>query len=199
MKHLNVKIGNEKIHNILKETIGNRRYNHSIGVAKTAIELSKEYGYSKKKAGLTGLLHDCGKFEDVNKILKMSNEFGIIQDSIMQENIGLLHGPLGSILAKKIYDVEDEEILNAISIHTTGKTKMNLLEKIIYLADYIEPGRVFLGVEDIRKLAYIDLDKALLLAMGNSIKYVVDKGLMLHKNTIEARNDLILTLKEKGR
>lgn len=194
MKYLDIEIGNDDMHCKLKETIGKKRYNHSIGVAKTAIKLAKQYGCCKEKAALAGLLHDCGKFQDLDQILRKAKEFDMVQDSVMKENIALLHGPLGSIIAKEEYYIQDKEILEAINIHTTGKPKMNSLEKIIYLADYIEPGRVFQGVEYIRKISYIDMDKALLLALGNTIKFVLDKELLLHQNTIDARNYLILKL-----
>ncbi|MTI48488.1 bis(5'-nucleosyl)-tetraphosphatase (symmetrical) YqeK [Sporosalibacterium faouarense] len=190
-------LGDKEKHKVLKEAIGEARYEHSLGVAKTAIKLAQKYNCSERKAAIAGLLHDCGKLQNADEILKKAKDFGIIQDDVMKNNRGLLHGPVGAVLAKIIYEVEDEDILNAINIHTTGKANMTLLEKIIYLADYIEPGRIFSGVDDIRRIAYVDLDKALLLAMGSTIKYVIDKGLTIHIDTIKARNSIIFNLKDK--
>jgi predicted HD superfamily hydrolase involved in NAD metabolism len=91
-----------------------------------------------------------------------------------------------------VYDVHDKEILSAIYYHTTGKENMSLLEKIVYIADYIEPNRDFEGVERVRELAFVDLNESLIQSMDNTIKYIVDKKILIHLDTIKARNYLIL-------
>lgn len=163
----------------------------------TAEKLAKVYGCDKYKARLAGLIHDCGKIENDRELLKIAFEFGIIHDDVKDVNIALLHGPLGAEIAKNEFEIKDLEILNAIRYHTTGKENMSLLEKIIYIADYIEPNRDFPLVEEIRRLAFLDLDKAILLAMDNTIKYVVDNGWVLDTETVKARNFLIMKSKEK--
>ena len=106
-------------------------------------------------------------------------------------SINLMHGLAGSIIAKHIMGIEDEDVLNSISYHTTGRKNMTILEKIIYIADYIEPMRNFPGVDELRKIAYSNLDEALLLSFDNTIKYVITKGQLLHLDTIEARNYIL--------
>lgn len=181
------------IYDKLKKDIGVKRYKHSLGVMDTSIELAKIYDYPIEKAALAGLLHDCGKFEDKNLILKYAKDFDIILDNVMKNNIGLIHSPLGSVLAEKNYNIGDEDILDAIRFHTTGRENMNLLEKIIYIADVIEPGRTYDGVEEIRDLAYKDIDKSLIHSLNTTIKFIVDRGQLIHLDTIKARNYLIIS------
>ncbi|KGG80182.1 phosphohydrolase [Caloranaerobacter azorensis H53214] len=180
----------------LKNYISEERFIHSIGVMETAEKLAEIYGCDKYKAQLAGLLHDCGKLKDDRELLKKAFEFGIILDDIEDVNIALLHGPLGAEIAKSEFGIKDLEILNAIRYHTTGRENMNLLEKIIYIADCIEPNRDFPCVKTLRELAFSDLDKAILTAMGNTIKYVVDNGWILDVETIKARNFLIKKYKD---
>jgi predicted HD superfamily hydrolase involved in NAD metabolism len=184
----------QRIHYILRNSIGEKRYHHSVGVMETAKELSAVYGCDVKKAGIAGLLHDCGRIEDDGVLLKLAMDSDIILDDITKNNPKLIHGYLGAEIAKNEYGINDREILDAIRYHTTGKPRMSLLEKIIYIADYIEPGREFPGVEDVRKLAYINLDESLLAAMDNTIKYIIENGWLLHNNTVMARNELILEI-----
>lgn len=176
----------------LKKDIGTERYNHSINVMNTSVELAKLYNCSIEEAKIAGLLHDCGKFQDRRKILKMVDEFDIILDNVMEKNTALAHGPLGVFIAKTKYNISNPDILNAIRYHTTGRENMNLLEKIVFIADLIEPSRDFQGVEEIRKLAYEDLDESIILALDKNIKFVIKKGNLLHLDTIRARNHLII-------
>src|SRR5690606_4175038 len=152
----------------LKSDIGVNRYNHSLRVMEVSKELAMKYGCSVEKAALAGLLHDCGKLKGHINLLKMANDFGIILDSVMENNNELIHSVIGAVLAEREYNVKDKEVLDAIRYHTTGRENMSLLEKIIYIADLIEPGRTFKGVESLRKLAYEDIDECLLLALDNT-------------------------------
>lgn len=179
----------------LIETIGLERYKHSLGVMNTAIGLAEIYGVDIEKARKAGLLHDCAKFKDQINLLKMAHDFDIILDSVMEHNTGLLHGPIGAKIAEIEYNIRDKEILDAICYHTTGRERMTVLDKIIYIADYIEPGRSFKGVNEVRKLACENLDKSILLAMDNTIKFVIDKGQLIHLDTIKSRNYLKIRLK----
>lgn len=178
----------------LKESIGDKRYKHSLGVMELAKKLAIVYGTDVERAGLAGLFHDCGKFQDNTYLLNAVKDFGIILDNTIKNNTHLIHGPLGAEIVRRVYNIKDKEILNAIRYHTTGRENMSLLEKIIYIADYTEPNRVFPGVDQIRDLAYKDLNSAVLLSMNNTIKYVIDNGWVIHIDTIKARNYLICGL-----
>lgn len=179
------------IYDKLKNDIGDKRYNHSVRVMNTSIQLAKAYNFPVDKAAMAGLLHDCGKFKEEKKILKYVKNFDIILDNVMENNIGLVHGSVGSELAEVIYNVEDEDVLNAIRFHTTGRENMSLLEKVVYIADVIEPGRDYTGIEEIRAMAYKDIDKSLILSLNRTIKFIIDRGNLIHLDTIRARNYLV--------
>lgn len=179
------------IHEKLKNSIGIKRYEHSVNVMNVSIDLANHYGYSTKKAAMAGLLHDCGKLQDKKNILKLTQDFGIILDNVTKNNKELVHALLGKELAKREYNVEDEEILDAIRFHTTGRENMNLIEKIVYIADVIEPNRDFPGIEKIRNMAYKDIDRSVLYSMNNTIKFLIDKGWLVHLDTIKGRNQLL--------
>lgn len=174
---------------ILSET----RYRHSLGVADEAEKLARRYGIDQQKAYLAGLVHDCAKEyppEDMEKILK--KEYGISVDSMSKLMPKILHGPLGACEAQRKFDIYDPEILDAIKCHTTGKGNMSMLAKIVYVADYIEPNRVFDGVSKLRKLAYEDINEAIILGIDQTIEDLIKRGLIIHPYTINARNDLII-------
>ncbi|QEK12040.1 HD domain-containing protein [Crassaminicella thermophila] len=182
----------EKIKEVLQKRLTKKRYLHSLGVQQVAIKLAKVYNVCDKKASIAGLVHDCAKDFDDEMLLNYAMQFGILIDSVSNHQIQLLHGFVGAELAKREFGIKDAEILSAIRFHTTGKENMTTLEKIIYLADYIEPSRNFRGIENIRKVALSNLDKATLMAFDNTINYVILKGELLHPNTIFARNFLLL-------
>lgn len=182
----------EEIEKKIKSSVGIKRYNHSIGVMETAIKLARFNGENINNAALAGLLHDCGKFENTNEILKKCKDYNVDIDEYMKMNVQLLHAPLSAEIAKKDYGIHDKNIFNSIKYHTTGRKNMSLLEKIIYIADYIEPNRNFPGVEEVRILAFKDINKALLKAFDNTIQYVIQNNWIIHENTIFARNSLIL-------
>lgn len=175
---------------LIKE-IGNNRYKHSLDVMEVSINLAQRYNYDTEKARVAGLLHDCAKYHDKTYLLKRVDDFGIMLDEIMTYNNELIHGVLGAVVAEKEFNIQDIEILDAIRYHTTGRENMKMLDKIIYLADYIEPGRSFTGLDKVRDLAFIDIDKALILAMENTIKYLLDTNKLIHLDTIKARNYLL--------
>lgn len=176
----------------LEKDLNPQRLNHSIRVMETSEKLARLYGEDIEKARLGGLLHDCGKYDSTDKILQEVRDFGIILDSETKRNPKLVHSDLGSYRAEHVYGVEDEDILAAIKYHTIGRKNMSKLEKIVYLADMIEPRRNFPGVEDIRVRCLKDLDDGLLFAIDHTIKYLIDSKSLIHPNTIDARNSLIL-------
>lgn len=161
----------------LKDSLPERRYVHTIGVAYTAASLAMRYEYSIEDAMVAGLLHDCAKYFDDEKMIEICKEHGIEIRDVEWRNPFLLHGKAGSILAKEKYGITDEKIQNAIRYHTTGKPAMNLLEKIIFTADFIEPGRKQLeGLDALRKLAFIDLDQAVMEILDMTIRYLGEDG-----------------------
>ena len=191
----------EQMKKELKMLLCSEKYKHSLGVGQAAIKLSEIFGYNPQKAYIAGLLHDCAKNFTEDKALKLCNDFCIVVDDITKIEVRLLHAPLGAEIARQEFGIDDEDILDAIRYHTVRRVKMTLLTKIIYLADYIELERRFAGVEKLRELAYEtkDLDKAILFGIERTIKRVLDKGRLLHPDTIAARNYILLSqIKDAG-
>lgn len=180
------------IEEYLKKNLKTSRYKHSLGVRDSAVILAKKYKVDEGKARLAGLIHDCAKNLKDKEILNLVREQGLEISKVCFKSPQIMHGLAGAIVAKNVFKVTDEEVLNAITYHTTGREDMTALEKIVYLADFIEPSRDFLGIEALRTLAYKDLDRALFLAFDNTITFVIKKGELLHLDTVIARNDIIL-------
>lgn len=183
---------NDFIEQEIIKDIGEKRYAHSLRVMEVGLKLSQIYNVDKEKVKVAARLHDCGKIQGKTKLLKRTNDFDIILDNHMKYNIELIHGALGAKIAEIKYKIKDPEILNAIKYHTTGRANMTLLDKIIYIADYIEPGRNFEGIEEVRELAYKDIDRSIIMAMDKTIEFLTDNRDLIHTRTIEARNYLII-------
>lgn len=153
-----------------------KRYEHTIGVADTAFSLALRYGANYEKAYVAGLLHDCAKCYDNDKKFSLCKKYEVHLTDIEKNNPFLIHAKLGAAVAREKYGVTDPEILEAIKYHTTGKPGMGLLEKIIFSADYIEPGRkMILGLDEIRKVIFTDLDKAIYIILTNTIQHLINK------------------------
>lgn len=183
---------NKSWENKLIESIGEKRYYHSVRVMEIGVKLAYRYNANIEKTKIAGILHDCGKITDKTKMLKRVDDFGIILDTCMENNDELIHGLLGAEIAKVEYGIDDIEILDAICYHTTGRENMSILDKIIYIADYIEPKRNFKGVEKVRNMAFVDIDKSLILAMENTIKFLIQNNKLIHPDTIKSRNYLLI-------
>lgn len=178
----------------LKRMLSEKRYQHSLSVCKTAVELSVRYGGDIEKAKIAGLVHDYAKELDKVILLKYVKQFDIMLDDVMKIQMELLHGIVGAEIVSAEFEIYDRDVLNAVRFHTTGRVNMSLLEKIIYLADYIEPTRNFKGVEDLRKVALSDIDKATLMAFDHTIQYVISQRKLLHPDTIHARNSILMEI-----
>lgn len=176
----------------LKSMLSEKRYIHSIGVSETAVKMAQKYGADVEKARIAGLLHDCAKNLSYEDSLKKCAELGVELSDVEKANYALIHAPLGVKVAETEFGITDKEILHAILTHTVAGEEMSVLDKIIYLADMIEPSRDFDGVETHRKYAFEDLDKAFLYALDESIIHNVQKGVLLHPNTVIARNNILL-------
>jgi len=181
----------EELKTIMKKRLKRSRYKHTLGVVEAAKSLALDHDVNVNQAALAALLHDYGKNLSSSELCERVDEFGIELDSITKKNLSLVHGEVGAALVCKELGLCDEDVLNAIRYHTYGRVNMSDLEKVIYIADAIEPGRDYDGVEELRVLATQDLDKALRRAVSDSIQFVVQKGHMLHLNTIELWNAII--------
>lgn len=170
----------------LKEKLPKRRFEHSVGVEYTAATLAFIHGVDCDRAMVAGLLHDCAKYVPNDKKIRKCEKRGIEITECEYINPDLLHAKLSAVYAKEKYGVEDEEILSAITCHTTGKPGMTTLEKILYIADFIEPNRDMLPeMEIIRKEAYSDLDKCLVHILHNSVNHLSKKGAVIDPLTQE--------------
>lgn len=181
----------------LKEHLNEERYLHSIGTAECAEELAEKYGVDKKMAYFCGLIHDCAKCFPSDELKSLICEYADLCDGELN-NPKTYHAPAGAILAKKEFNVDNEEILSAIRWHTLGKKDMTLFEKIIFLADKIETKtRPADWIIPIRTVLNEDngLNKALLLCYGNTIKSLVDRNLSICMITIDIYNELLKDVK----
>ncbi len=187
----------EQMDLLLKQSLKPGRYIHSVGTMKEAITLAEHYGEDSDKAAVAGLLHDCAKNLKDDETLEYCRNNGIELSEVEKKQVYLLHGEVGAIIASEKYCVEDESILNAIKYHSTGYSNMSMLDKIIFLADCIEPGRTHDEVHITRELAYKDLNKALVSAFDSTIKYVIEQQGLIHPNTIEARNNILMLISQQ--
>jgi len=181
----------EEIKQELEKILTKERYLHSLGAMKAAGELARIYGENEEEAKLAGLVHDIAKELSKKEIEKALEKYKIEPDLVEKNQISLLHSKLGAELAKEKFNV-CEKVQNAIKYHTTGNIKMDKFAKIIYLADKIEENRSYPEVEDLRKIAKEDLDKAILVLMDFTIQKSIKKQTLIHPDTVETRNYLIL-------
>ena len=171
----------------LKEHLNEERYEHSISVSFTAIALAMAHGYDLKAAELAGLCHDCAKYMGKKELLTVCEREHIPLQPEYISAPQVLHGIYGATYARKHFQIQNEEILSAIYYHTIGKPAMSLLEKIIYLADYIEVRRGYREeLEEVRRVAFTNLDEAMYLALSQTIQYVEEKGQPLCSSSLEA-------------
>ncbi len=161
----------------LKKEMDDSRFEHTLGVMYTCAALAMRYGYDLDKAMLAGLMHDCAKCMPNAKKLKMAEKHHLHISELERKNPFMLHAKLGAFLAKKKYDIEDPEILDAIRWHTTGRPEMTMLDKIVYIADYIEPKRDKAPhLPRIRQMAFQDLDQALIMILEDTLGYLGDSS-----------------------
>ena len=161
------------------------RVAHVLGCRDTAVELARVYGENEVDAARAGLLHDITKAIDGPLQLTLCDEYGIVLDTFSRSFPKTLHALTGSLVAERIFG-ENENVVSAICHHTTGRANMTLLEKIIYIADYVEPNRDFPGVEEMRAMAYTDLDQAVLMGLQSAVAHVRRQGQGLAPATLEA-------------
>ena len=168
-----------------------KRFIHSLNVRDEAVRMAEVYGADVRKARIAGLVHDCAKDLTEEQMIDFCRTHNLDVSKLMSVDEKLRHAKVGAYFAKYVFGIDDDEIFDAVYYHTTGKADMPLLTKIIFIADCIEPGRDYKGVEKMRKLAYKNLDKAVLEALDFTIKSLIKKGKIFHPDTIDARNYII--------
>ena len=183
----------EEMRSLLQKSLKTSRYEHSLGVAETAVALARRFGVDEKQARIAGLLHDCAReFPNENLIAEAEKRL-IMVEAIERQMPLLLHAYVGARLVREKYGVDDAAVEQAIWRHTVGGTQMTKLDKIIWFADMIEPGRNYPGVEELRALARtVGLDEMLLAGLTQSIIFVAQRGGLIHPATVLARNEILL-------
>lgn len=174
---------------LVEETLPSKRYNHSIRVAETGKKMAEIFDGDPKKVELAGILHDLCKYEELSGLYQSVTQYELGQD-LLSYGSEILHGPVAAARLKDKYDIDDEEIYFAIYSHTTGRAHMNKTEKIIFIADYIEPKRTTPGVEDIRDIVFKErnLDKAVYEISKRTVLHLINKDKTVHLKTIECLN-----------
>lgn len=171
----------------LKKELDKERFTHTLGVMYTAAALAMAYHADLEQAMYAGLLHDCAKCVSNRDKFKLCKKYDIPISPSEERSPFLLHAKLGALFAQKYYETEDADILHAIQVHTTGAPEMNMLDKIIYIADYIEPNRDKAPhLEEVRKMAFEDLNRTMLKILSDTLDYLKRKGGELDPMTIEA-------------
>lgn len=174
----------KKMQKKLKAHLDKERYEHTLGVMYTSAALAMCHGADLEQALIAGLLHDCAKCIPADTKIRLCDRYHLNVSETEQANPGLLHAKLGAFLAAKKYHVRDRDILNAIASHTTGRPQMSRLEKIVYIADYMEPGRAELpNMEEVRALAFRDLDECLYRILKDSLVYLETKKMAVDPMT----------------
>lgn len=181
----------------LQGMLDKKRYDHCLGVMDTAMRLADFYGADKEKAAVAGLLHDCARGLSEEELLALARKEDMCITDVEIALPVLLHAPVGALLARRQFGIVDEEVLNSIVLHTLGNNTMNLLDKIVFVADKIEPGRRFPGVERLREKAFQNLDQSLLSCLDMSIDFAVRAGKPIHQQSINVRNKLLRYVKDK--
>lgn len=179
----------EKLREIVKERVTEKRYIHTLGVEEKAVELAKKYGVNEEKARVAAILHDIAKSVEVGKLEKVCRKY--FADELTEEDIKIteiLHGFVGYIIVKEELKIEDKEILEAIKYHTIGKKGLSKLSRIIYIADGIEKNRDYPNVKKIREIVDKDLDEGIIYEIDKKIEYLESIGGKIHRNTLEMRD-----------
>ena len=174
----------------IKDRMPEKRYIHTVGVMETAIRLAHQYGENPQKAEIAAIFHDIAKYADVDWMKQVVIEQQL-EARLLDWNAEILHGPVGAWIVETEFQIKDEAILNAIRYHTTGRANMTTFEKIIYVADMIEPNRKFQGVEELRAMADISLEDAFRACVTHTLCFLVSSQQAIYPVSIECYNSLI--------
>lgn len=176
----------QKIITELENSLDSKRFAHTMGVAYTAACIAMRYDYDMNRAYLAGLLHDCAKCLSHKQRLAYCAEYGLPVTEVESSNPALLHAKVGADMCRRKYGIEDDEIYNAVLYHTTGHPNMSMLDKIIYIADYIEPNRYEApNLENVRKQTFTDIDTALRTILSDSVKYLESSSKAIDPMTMQ--------------
>ena len=190
---MSLAMGYEEMRALLEKSLKPSRYQHSLGVAETAVFLAQRFGVNEEQARIAGLLHDCAREYRNEDLITEAEKRLIVVGDIERQMPLLLHAYVGSRLVTEKYGVSDHAIEQAIWRHTVGGAKMTKLDKIIWFADMIEPNRDYPGVEELRSLAKTAaLEDMVLAGLTQSITFVLQKGGLIHPDTVIARNEILL-------
>ena len=181
----------EEIIKYLKHNLPDDRFKHIMGVVRVSKQIARREGYDRARVELAGLLHDLAKGMAEQELKELVGQSGWVVDQVEMEVPGLLHAPVGAYLALTKFNIKDPEILEAIRYHTIGNPAMGLLARIIYIADYIEPNRSFPDIETIRRISEKGIVPAIIAISGNIIKYNLERGRIVHPNTLLLRNSCL--------
>lgn len=178
----------EKILEYIRMNLKESRLQHTYRVAETAVAMARREGADVRKAEIAALLHDCARNLPPEKLNSLVEELGL--PDRYRDNVNLSHSKVGAAFAGRLFNIDDREILDAISYHTTGRCRMTTLEKIVFLADAIEPGRDYPDVEAIRDAAEESLDRGCLKSLEGTIEFLKAADKFIDNDTIEAFNDI---------
>lgn len=184
---------------IIKSMMSENRYNHCVNVSKEAVKLAKRYDGDEQKAAVAGILHDITKEMPKEEQLQIMHDSDIILDDIQKNAPKLWHGISGSVYIKKHFGIEDEDILNAICYHTTGRAGMSLLEKIIFVADFTSEERTYKGVATMRKKSRKSLEDAMLYGFKFTFSDLSSRELAIHPDELACYNEIVLNNPTKGK
>ncbi|MFC4404053.1 bis(5'-nucleosyl)-tetraphosphatase (symmetrical) YqeK [Gracilibacillus xinjiangensis] len=184
----------EKALAIVEKQLKKKRYEHTVRVMETAIALAEHYSANVKKAEQAAIFHDYAKYRDIKEMRRWVIEEKLPQD-LLEYGDELLHGPVGSVMVEREVGIKDPEVQSAIYYHTTGKSYMSLLDKIIFIADYIEPGRSFLGVDEVRAIVYEDIDQACWMAARNTVQFLMEHEQPVYPDTFHLYNEGLMIKK----
>lgn len=172
-----------------------KRWKHTLGVMASSVKLAEQYGADPERAETAAILHDVAKYWPVESMREIIERSGL-NTGLLKHDKQLWHAEVGALVAERDYGIADSDVLNAIRFHTSGREGMSLLERIVCLADYIEPGRDFPGVDRIRKLAKSSLEEGLVAGLDSTISLLLEKRRIIYPLTVLARNDLVRILEE---
>ncbi|MFP5526859.1 bis(5'-nucleosyl)-tetraphosphatase (symmetrical) YqeK [Peptococcus simiae] len=181
----------EQFRTLLSQELGPKRLAHCQRVADTAAQLAEKYGADVDDAYLAGLMHDYAKKFDQSRLYELAKEGQLITDPCEEKVPDLLHGVVGAYLLEESGRITNKAVLQAMASHTVGRANMSLLDKIVYLADYIEPGRTTPGLEAVRQATEKNLDEGLFLALSNTLSWLLSEKKVIHPNSILMYNWLI--------
>lgn len=192
-------MNNEQYKEILQKRLSEKRYVHSLNVADSSKELALIYGCDPEKAYTVGLIHDCCKDEPAGLQLSYMLENKVELSEYELDVPKLYHAISGSVFAKNEFGIEDADMLNAIRYHTTGRKGMSLLEKVVFIADFISAEREYDGVDIMREKAKRSLDEAIVEGLGFTIKDLITRNMIVHPDTVLAFNDAMFNLQKENK